>query len=397
MRILFLSEWFPFPANNGSKLRIYHLLRGLATQHDISIISFYNPHEGTPDFYTLSSICRSVEVVPWRDYQPRRLGAVLGLFSNTPRSLVDTHSPEMAYKIIDRLQSEKFDLIIASQLTMAAYQPYFRQTPAIFEEAEVGVIYQRYSSAKTPLKKMRHFLTWNKQKAYMQALLRHFFACTVVSTQEKDLLKLISSEYSSIEVIPNGVDLAESRIGRVELKPSSLIYTGSFQYDANYEAMEWFVTKVFQKVRQAIKDVKLTITGNPAGKSFADYEGVEQVGYVPEIRPMMASSWISLAPLQQGGGTRLKILEAMALRTPVVATSKGAEGLDVCHNENILIADEPDTFADQVIKLLLDMELRNRLVENAYSLVRDRYNWDTILPKFYSVIESAGNPLEKKP
>jgi glycosyltransferase involved in cell wall biosynthesis len=110
---------------------------------------------------------------------------------------------------------------------------------------------------------------------------------------------------------------------------------------------------------------------------------------VDDVRPLIASSWLSLAPIFSGGGTRLKILEAFGLRTPVVATTKGAEGLEVRHEEHLLIADTAESFADEILRLFEDAELRQKLVDNAYELVREKYDWEVIVPKFQSLIESV--------
>ena len=131
------------------------------------------------------------------------------------------------------------------------------------------------------------------------------------------------------------------------------------------------------------------ITGNHGGKKLSDDPNISLVGYVDDIRPLIASSWISLAPIFSGGGTRLKILEAFGLRTPVIATSKGAEGLEVQHEKHLLIADTAETFAQETIRLLNDDELRSELTSNAYQLVKEKYDWQVIIPKFLSLIENA--------
>ena len=142
MNILFLSQWFPFPANNGSKIRISQLLKGLSQVHQVTLFSFYDPKE--PSFAQKESypFCARVERVPWKPFNVTSRKATLGLFSLSPRSLLDTHSPEMEALISNAVSSGEFDLIIASQLTMASYFPVFGTLPAIFEEIELGRIYR---------------------------------------------------------------------------------------------------------------------------------------------------------------------------------------------------------------------------------------------------------------
>jgi glycosyltransferase involved in cell wall biosynthesis len=154
---------------------------------------------------------------------------------------------------------------------------------------------------------------------------------------------------------------------------------------ANYDAMGFFLGDILPLIKKERPEVVLRITGKTAGVPLEQLPNVDDViftGYLDDVRPSVAQSWVSVVPLRVGGGTRLKILEAMALGTPVVSTSKGAEGLDVTLGENILIADTPSGFADATLHLLEDHGLRARLSENGRSLVRTRYDWAQIGEEF---------------
>src|SRR5262249_25499669 len=142
------------------------------------------------------------------------------------------------------------------------------------------------------------------------------------------------------------------------------VFAGALTYDANLDAAAYFLAEIFPRVRRAIPDVKLKITGRHEGvdlSGLARGEGVELTGYVPDIRQVVAESWASVVPLRRGGGTRLKILESMAIGTPIVSTSKGAEGLDVLDRENIMLADEPRDFAARIVELLKSPAARTHL------------------------------------
>lgn len=387
MRILFLSRWFPVPANNGSKLRIYNLLRGLAKQHEITLLSFADQPKVDLSSSALRAICSDIQVVPYKPFEPLKLEAVLNLFSRYPRSVVSTFSHPMRAQIEKNLRTRKFDLIIASQIDMMIYSAYFDRVPALLEELELGTSFQHWKQACNPWYRLRHYMTWIKQKRYLAEQMPRFRACTVVSEQERHLLSHTLSTYSAVQVVPNGIDLASYQNVARNVRSSSLIFTGSFHYRANYDAMCWFVSQVYPMIRSQIPNVHLTITGDHANLPLPSKEGITLTGFVDDVRPLIASSCASLAPIWQGGGTRLKILEAMALRTPVVATSKGAEGLDARHNEHLLIADSPEDLANETLRLLREPSLRERLAENAYQLVRDRYDWKVILPQFLSLVE----------
>lgn len=375
MKILFLSRWFPYPMNNGSKIRIYNLLRGLSQHHEIILLSFADQPGTNPEAPEVRKFCSKVRAVPWREFDPNNIRARLAAFSLEPRSIADTFSPEMAGAITESLNDGRYDLVIASQLQMAAYYPYFRNVPAIFEEFEVGLFHDRAFSADGRIR-FRHALTWFKLRLYLSQLLESFRACTVVSERERLLLARNFPRFDRpVEVIPNCLNMEEYSGVAAEKKPQTLIFTGSFTYNANYEAMYWFVSEVFPLVLEKAPEARLIVTGDHANLPLPSSRNITLAGFVEDVKSLIASSAVSLAPLLSGGGTRLKILEAMALGTPVVATSKGAEGLDAADGEHLLLADSPAQFAECVIRLLSDEKLRRRLAENAALLAREKYDW----------------------
>lgn len=387
MHLLFLSRWFPYPPDNGSKIRIYNLLRGLSRRYEISLISFYKPSEGNPDIKALQSICADVQVVPWKEYRPRSWQSIMALLSSKPRAYVDTYSEEMATLIRKKLSECRCDLVIASQIDTALYAPTFYGVPAIFEEVEVGVPYDQAFQANTTRARMRGRLTWFKHRRYLAALLGYFDACTVVSDREEELLKSHITSTQPVVMIPNCVDLDLYEVVDEAPIPNQIIFIGSLTYQPNYEGIVWFLREVFPLIRQEIPDAHLTITGDHANKPLPQVDGVTRTGMVDNVYSYVASSWLSVVPLRTGGGTRLKILESMALSTPVVTTTKGAEGLDVRDDQHVLVANEPDEFARAVIKLLGDPIYRKRIAKNGISLVREKYNWGIIMEKYGTLVQ----------
>lgn len=386
-KILFLSGWFPFPPSNGSKLRIYNLLRGLSKSYEIMLISFDEQLQPAVDFPEIKSICADVQIVPLRSFSPKSFKARLGYLSLSPRSFIDTYSPEMSQRIKETVSSQKPDIIIASQITTAIYRQHFRRVPAIFEEVEIGLLHDRYLNAGNLLTRFRTGLTWMKHSRYLTNLIHGFQACTVVSEREKELLLRMASRNTCVEVIPNCVDIGDYLGYKEILKPGTLIFTGSFNYYPNYEAMLWFQEKVLPQIRSQYPTVELTITGDHGNRSLPSSSNIVMTGFVEDVRPLIARSWISVVPILSGGGTRLKILEAMALHVPVVTTRKGAEGLKVNHETNILIADTASEFADNIIRLLNDAETRQRLADNAYQLILDEYEWSVVMPRYINLVE----------
>jgi glycosyltransferase involved in cell wall biosynthesis len=387
MKILFLSRWHPYPPNNGSKLRIYNLINGLAKSHEVTLLSFIDHPKAAINNLESCSSCNKVKLVPWKNFTPTSITAGLGFLSLRPRSLIDTYSPEMERHVRESLAGEDYDMIIASQITAASYSRYFNGVPALFEEVELSVLYERFWQAKSALRRFRSALTWAKHRRYLARLLRDFRACTVVSAREQQLLSSVAPHIAPIEVIPNFIDLADYAQVREVPQPNSLIFTGSFRYSANHDAMAWFFRHVYPLIQAQVPDVTITITGDHANLPLPSATNMTLTGFVDNVRPLVASAWVSLAPIRVGGGTRLKILESMALGTPVVATSKGAEGLEVHHRQHLLIADTPQEFAESVVRLLREPELRRGIADRAHQLVRERYDQAVVMPRFLSLVQ----------
>lgn len=389
MRILFLSRWFPYPTNNGSKLRIYHLLHGLATRHDVTLISFADELNRSPEPATVSEFCRPVHLISWDDTPSGPLASQAALFSSRPRSVVHAYAPAMAARIEQCLATGQHDVVVASQLSMAAYAGHFGRTPALFEELESGVYWERFARAGSRAGRLRQGLMWHKYRRYVARLLHNFAAVTVASAREAELLAKMTARPLRCAVIPNCVDAKAYRDVTALRAPNQLIFTGPFRYHANYEAMVWFLAHVYPRIQAAVPDVTLTITGDHADMPLPPATNVTLTGQAPDIRPLLAGATCSIVPLQVGGGTRLKILEAMALGTPVVATRKGAEGLDVRHGEHLLLADEPAAFAHAVVRVLREAALRRSLAEAGRTLVQSRYDWGAVMPRFLDLVDEV--------
>jgi glycosyltransferase involved in cell wall biosynthesis len=179
-------------------------------------------------------------------------------------------------------------------------------------------------------------------------------------------------------------------MGLAEPQADRMVFNGSLTYAANLEAVRWFVAETLPLIRAARPEARLVVTGRTEGVDLAgvaDQPGVELSGYLEDVRPAVAGSWLAVAPLLSGGGTRLKILEAMALGTPVAATPKGAEGLAARPGEEILIADKPGALAALCVRLLESPALRQAMAEKGRRLVEGRYGWEGIGERFCTLVE----------
>lgn len=397
MRILFISWWFPYPPDNGSRIRNFNLIRHLAAVgHEVTLIAFSRDHADAERVNALSPYCREVRLVPGRTFRPRSLRGLVGFFSVRPRSVVDLYEPKMAQAIQQAMGQNQFDVMIASEIGAATNTAFYllgmEGIPKVIEDLELGALWEHYKMQCTLRGRARYGLMWWKTLRFVARLLRDFDGCTIASEQERAIALEIAPGYRHLAVVPNGVDLDFYQGDFGTPTQNTLVFTGALTYDANLDAMDFFLREVFPHVQMRRSDVTLRITGKIEGIAIERLplsQSVILTGYLDDIRPCVTQSWACIVPLRIGGGTRLKILEAMALGTPVVATSKGAEGLEVTPEEDILIADEPVAFAEQVVRLLEDAALRAKLSQNGRQLVRERYDWQIVGRQFNAFLEKV--------
>lgn len=378
MNILFLSRWFPFPPDNGSRIRVDSLLRTLASQHVVDLISFAGMGDSAIDLAEARKICRKVTVVPYHGFQPRSKKAIRGLLSAVPSSVLATHSPSMQESVNEAWRPGIHDLIIASQLDMA---PYARRLPGgkkLLEEVELTSLWEQPMQTHHLLKKARRGLMWWKMTRYIAGIVDDFDILTVASEQERIRLLEIAPVSNKVHVVPNGVDVQKFDLDFGDPRPDTLVYSGSLTYSANLEAVRYFVTCVLPEIRQARPDATLYVTGRCEGVPLDDLKhagGVEFTGYLEDIRPTVGAAWLSVVPLISGGGTRLKVLESLALGTPVVSSAKGVEGLQLVAGRDYICADTAAEFASAVIELLENPQERARLSASGRQVVRERFAW----------------------
>jgi glycosyltransferase involved in cell wall biosynthesis len=402
MRILFLSRWFPFPPNNGARVRVFNLIKALAAVHQVDLLSFEEEPVAEESRAVMGRYCGFVKTVEYHRFRPMRLQALLGLLSSTPRFLVDTFSAEMQSLAQQAVVEQQYDLVIASQIDMAPYAAALSTLPRMFEELELATQYDEYMQQKNPVKRLRYGMMWRKHAQFLPQLMRAFRVCTVVSEPECRLATSIVRGHTPIAVIPNGVDVASypplSSYGPPER--DTLIYTGALTYSANFDAIAYFLAEVFPLIKARRPHVRLYVTGALDGvpvTSLPQDDAVVYTGYLDDVRPRLATCWASVVPLRRGGGTRVKILESLVLGTPVVSTSKGAQGLALTQGADLLVADEPSSFADAVVHLLGDEDMRRRLVQNGSATVRAKYDWQIIGKDFCALVEKAATDGAMRP
>ncbi len=390
MHILFISWWWPYPANNGSKIRIYNLLRHLSREFQVTLLSFADADEATPEQLAhMRSFCKRVEVVPKPVYNPSALKATLGYFSRWPRSLVDVYSEPMEH-LVKQVCADGIDAILSSELQTMRYLEVVPHIPGILEEIEITQFHNKVDEAEGQAGRLRAQMTLNKFENSLRQLLVHRIAFTVVSEAEKQNVLRFAPPKSDIRVVPNGVDTkANQPDPSIAVEPYRLIYTGAVTYQPNYDAVRYFILDVLPLIRAKTPQAHFYVTGGTGKVDVSDLAaqpGVTFTGYLPSVADAVRASSVMVVPLQSGGGTRLKILEAMALGAPVVSTHKGAEGINVHDGQDIVLADTPEQIATAVQKLFDDPQYRAQIARGGRALVEQTYDWGIIAHQLFDLI-----------
>lgn len=332
--------------------------------------------------HELGELCSDIVVIKGHDFTPTAANAVRALFSTRPRSSIDCWSRTMAKMVEDQLNTHSFDAAIAFTTRAGEYLAQ-ANLPKILDNDNVDTAYfaRLVAQGGNLLAKFRRKLTWVKVAGHEQRLVAAFDAVTTVSEEDRqELAKLLPCEKScrALYVVPNGVDLGLMDYNAPDFDPKRIISTGALTYNANYDAAAFFCERILPGIKAAVPDAEFIITGGHKGIDVSQFiaAGATLMGFLDDIRPTVAGSALLVAPLRIGGGTRLKILEAMALGTPVVATTLGAAGIGVRHGETALIADDPDEFAECVIRLMKNPELRAEIAKNAREHVAAKFGWE---------------------
>ncbi len=390
MKILFLSPTVPFPLTDGGRIRVFNLLKQIAEKNDVTLLALETQATDAEGVAELQRLGIQVHLVPNAPTLPRvSFGTLLKAFFNRqPITVARYDVPAYRQKFRELITAQTFDLVHYEMFHTAQFQTE-TDLPSVLSQQNVdSAIWQRLCSETTnPFYK---FVYWTQQLAfqrYERVLSPKFDAVTCTSDIDAAVFQQHCVE-DAIEIIPNGVDITHYLPDYSTEASAHLIYIGSMDWYPNEDAVGFFADEVLPRIQEKVSDVAFSIVGgNPSARvqKLAERQGVVVTGRVPEIKPYFAEATVFVVPLRIGSGTRLKILEALAMGKAIVSTTVGAEGLDLKDGEEIFIADDPTVFADAVIRLLTDSELRRRMGENGRARVEQDYDWRSIGEKLHGV------------
>jgi sugar transferase (PEP-CTERM/EpsH1 system associated) len=395
MRILWLKSDLLLPLDKGGKLRTWHLMRHLAKHHEITYLAFAEPGQPRADIDGMKEVAARVETVTrsdpakgtWRFYAD----AAMYVIDPLPYAVGKYRSAEFRRRFDALVSAIDFDLIVCDFLFPSVNLPARLPCPAVmFTHNVESEIWRRHAETKTGgLSRWLYGAQYRRMLRYEGDALQRFDGVLAVSDADRETFDRIypGAIRRPVHVVPTGVDTeyfepsGSPHIPNPESQIPSLIFTGSMDWLPNEDAMLFFCSDILPQIRAAVPDVQLTIVGRaptPAVRQLAAQAGVHVTGRVDDVRPYMNDAAVYIVPLRIGGGTRLKIFEAMAMGKAVVSTTVGAEGLPVNHGEHVLLADEPSAFARTVVDLLRDLPRRRQLEAAARTLVVEKYDWSAV-------------------
>ena len=397
VRILWLKTELLHPVDKGGKIRTYNMLKELKRNCHITYLTLDDDTGDKTARELATEYCHEVVCVPHRRREKFTTGfyieLALNLASDLPYAIKKYESNEMRREIEKRLG--QFDVLICDFLAPAVNVPRdLNCATVLFQHNVEAMIWKRHYEVQTnAARKAYLFRQWRKMFDFEAATCPRFDCVVAVSREDKEQMER-DYKVNNVYDVPTGVDTVFFRpSGNVERKPHNLVFTGSMDWLPNEDAIRYFTEQIMPRIKQSVPGVTLTVVGRDPYPGLVELSkrdpSVIVTGRVDDVRPYMEEAAVYVVPLRIGGGTRLKIYEAMAMEKPIVSTSIGAEGLPVTNGMEILLADTPESFADDVVKLLKDRTLADDVGQRAAARVRKEFGWDTVAADFAVICERA--------
>jgi glycosyltransferase involved in cell wall biosynthesis len=407
VRILWVKAGKLLPVDTGGKARSYNIIRPLARSHSLTFLSYYGGRRdsqyeadilkelpGGETIYTAAPDSLLEQTLDYLRHLPQSAPYAVSKF---------TH-PVVARAIKRRLAEEHFDVAVCDFLASSLNFPRKLTTPTVlFQHNVESSLWERMAAMESnPIKRMSFRIEAAKMNRYERAALRRFHHLIAVSDHDRRQM-LRMDPAAQITVVPTGVDTTKFSVAPASTgNPPRIVFTGSMDWEPNIDAVEYFCRQIWPRILAQFPDARFQIVGrHPHGKvQRLASSSVQVTGTVPSVADYLRDATVVVVPLRIGGGTRLKIFEAMAMGKALVSTSIGAEGLEVEGGRELILADDPTAFANSILLLLRDAGLRRKYEKAAVELA-SQHDWSRIVLKFAEALRTAtksareGVPLGK--
>jgi sugar transferase (PEP-CTERM/EpsH1 system associated) len=389
MNILWIKADLLVPLDKGGKLRTWHLLRNLAQRHSVTYLSFADADAGAVELEAMREVSDRTVLVKRTEAAKRSLrfyaGAAAHLIDPLPYAVAKYRSREFRQTVRGLLANDAFDVIVCDFLVPAVNFPHALPAPAVlFTHNVESEIWRRHAEARPdPVRRALFSVQYRRMLRFEGRTLARFDGILAVSEADRDtLLRLYrSSIRSPITVVPTGVDTTYYTPSPAPPASRTLVFTGSMDWLPNEDAMLFFCRDILPRIRAEEPSIRVSIVGRaptPAIRALARDAAIDVTGRVDDVRPHVREAAVYIVPLRIGGGTRLKIFEAMAMGKAIVSTTVGAEGLPVVDGRHLVLADTPHAFAEAVVGLCRSEDQRRQLAQAARDLVVSRYDWSAV-------------------
>jgi sugar transferase (PEP-CTERM/EpsH1 system associated) len=390
LKILFIANRFPYPPFRGDKLKIYNLCKRLSESNEVHLITFTEQKSDLQYVDKLSPIFKRMEIVHLPKLQSL-FNSALGLFQKLPLQVQYFKSNEFSSRLKQLLSEEKYDAIHVQHIRMAQYAIPYKQYFRILDLPDAFSLYwqRRKEVPRSFLSKWLDNIESERVIKYEKYVLNEFDLNLVCSREDQDFL-IQTHKVDNIELLPNGVDTQQFKPGKHDYGHNeTLLFTGNMDYDPNVDAVLYFVEEVLPKIVKAFPEVKFVIAGQrpiDKVKALDNGKNVFVTGFIPDLSETYNSASVVVAPLRFGAGTQNKVLEAMSMGIPVVCSNIGFKGLGINDGEGAFMRLGANDFADQVINLLSDEDLRKNTGKKGIEVIEKSFTWETISEKLASFL-----------
>ena len=393
MKVLFLIRDLPYPPTTGCQKRNFYLLKELAMKGAEIILFCENSSVKVIDVPAeIKQLTKNINFITV-DPKKHIKRNIFSLFSPLPFWVKARTSVKVRNAINDYVHKNHVDMIICDSIYRALNIPFKNTTYKILYEHNIeSMIIKRYIETETSLFwKFLASVEFLKLKWFQKKMWKQFDCCVVCSLLDKVFIRKSIGSEKNVCVIGNGVDTLFFNPNARTMEEDTLVYTGLIGWHPNEDAILYFVNNVYPLIKKQRSSIKFFIVGEKPSKIIKELaqkdNSITVTGFVDDVRPYMGKASVFIVPLRIGSGTRLKILEALSMEKAVVSTSVGCEGLEVENNKHLLIRDNPADFAQAVIALLNDENLRVQLGKNGRALVEARYTWDKVFDALSEILK----------
>lgn len=392
MKVLMLTPYLPFPPLSGGQTRSYNLIKNLSKHHEITLFSLIKDDSEKKYVKELEKYCKKIRVFK-RSKSPWTLRNILLTgFSQYPFLVIRNLVPEEKKAVEEELKNTKYDLIHAECFYVMPHIPKTEIPILMVEQTIEYSVYKHFVEDQAPfLIRPLLWLDVLKLKHWETKIWKSADKVVAMSDSDKKAMTGLVPKLD-INIVPNGIDIEYfSREPKETRDHPKVLYVGNFKWLQNVEAVDLLIDEVWPKMKKQIPNLKLWIVGmnitdGIKQKAVGDIEITEAI---PDIRDAYSNATVLVTPIKGPGGTRLKILEAMASGMPIATTSVGAEGLEVSNGEQMLISDNMDELANQAVKIIRDKDLARKLGENARKFVREKFSWQISADELDKIYKEA--------